>query len=239
MKHNRLRKAVALLLALVLCLSALAACDANKPVETQPKETKPAETKPGKDPVETTAPQEAGLTFPLEESLHFTAFNIKFSDEFLLSNSQAIQLACERANITVDFTEVLGSEAKEKGNLMMTGGEYPDFLIKSGLDLDYYGMEELLIPLEDLIRQYAPNLTKLLDEKNGWNEIAAPDGHIYGLPVINQTVTNGGGNTWINQRWLDNLGLKMPSNEQEFYDVLKAFKEKDMSSMWVPVIVIV
>ena len=30
---------------------------------------------------------------------------------------------------------------------------------------------------------------------------------------------------WINQQWLDNVGLSMPTNADEFYNVLKAFKE--------------
>ena len=32
---------------------------------------------------------------------------------------------------------------------------------------------------------------------------------------------------WINQTWLDNLGLEMPTTPEELYTVLKAFKEQD------------
>ena len=32
---------------------------------------------------------------------------------------------------------------------------------------------------------------------------------------------------WINQTWLDNLGLDVPTTTEELYTVLKAFKEKD------------
>ena len=30
---------------------------------------------------------------------------------------------------------------------------------------------------------------------------------------------------WINQDWLDELGLEIPTNTDELYEVLKAFKE--------------
>ena len=32
---------------------------------------------------------------------------------------------------------------------------------------------------------------------------------------------------WINTQWLDNLGLEMPTTTEEFYQVMKAFKEQD------------
>ena len=32
---------------------------------------------------------------------------------------------------------------------------------------------------------------------------------------------------WINQTWLDNLGLDVPTTTEELYTVLKAFKEND------------
>ncbi len=49
----------------------------------------------------------------------------------------------------------------------------------------------MLIPLEDLIDQYAPNLKKVMEKyPNIKSSITAPDGHIYALPGIDTSTTS-------------------------------------------------
>lgn len=55
------------------------------------------------------------------------------------------------------------------------------------------------------------------------------DGNIYsllgaGLTSVDSSVT---GVQFINTRWLENVGMEMPADIDAFYEVLKAFKEKD------------
>lgn len=53
-------------------------------------------------------------------------------------------------------------------------------------------------------------------------------GAIYGMPEIQtSSVDNFYYQTYINRTWLDKLNLKVPTNNEELYEVLKAFKEKD------------
>jgi putative aldouronate transport system substrate-binding protein len=55
-----------------------------------------------------------------------------------------------------------------------------------------------------------------------------PDGHEYSLPKVVLSEPNAmSRRAWINQKWLDNLGLKTPTTTDELLTVLKAFKEKD------------
>ena len=50
-----------------------------------------------------------------------------------------------------------------------------------------YASQGMLIPLEDMIDEYMPNLKKILDENPQYRkQITAPDGHIYSLPTINE-----------------------------------------------------
>ena len=61
--------------------------------------------------------------------------------------------------------------------------------------------------------------------------ITAPDGHIYSLPWIEELGT--GKNAiqalddipWINKKWLDELGLPMPTTTDELEKDLLAFKD--------------
>ncbi|WP_168120176.1 extracellular solute-binding protein [Paenibacillus sp. HB172176] len=134
-------------------------------------------------------------------------------------------------NIDVDWEDVPTEGFVEKKNLLFASNELPDALFKSGisqLEAVKYGSSGMLIPLEELIDQYAPNLKALLEQyPEIASSITAPDGHIYALPGI---VTLGAGRTdkyWINQTWLNNLGLKAPETTDELIEVLRAFRDKD------------
>lgn len=201
------KKVIALVLATAMSISALAACG----------------TKADSDNDSVEMLEE--VVFPLEEKMSFTGFSV-MTGQYNLEDSLAWKTSLERANIEIDLTSVLTSELKEKRNLLLTGGQYPEVFIKSGLAADEYGMDGILIPLEDLIRKYAPNLTALLDETDGWQYITAADGHVYSLPMGNEE-TPRTTPYWINKKWLDNLGLSEPTNYEELYQVLKAFKEQD------------
>lgn len=201
------KKVISVVLAAVMSISTLAACG----------------TKTGSENEDIKLLEK--VEFPLEEKMSFTGFSV-MTGQYRLSDSLAWQKSLERANIDIELTSVLTSELKEKRNLLLTGGKYPEIFIKSGISADEYGMDGILIPLEDLIRKYAPNLTALLDETDGWQYITAADGHVYSLPMGNEEIPRTTP-YWINKKWLDNLGLAEPTNYEELYQVLKAFKEKD------------
>lgn len=165
------------------------------------------------------------VTFPLEETMSFTGFAVMNGTNELTDNP-AWQYALERANIEIDLTSVLASELTERQGLLLASGQYPELLFKTNVDTTRYGSEGILLPLEDLIRKYAPNLTKALDETDGWKDITEADGHVYSLP--SQADHKVEGNPfWINTKWLKNLGLSMPTSYDELYNVLKAFKTQD------------
>ena len=92
-----------------------------------------------------------------------------------------------------------------------------------------YGTEGVLIPLEDLIDKYAPNIKKILDENPQVRRMAtAPDGHIYSIPWFEDQAHFQYRNTFLlNKTWLDKLGLEVPTTPDELIAVLKAFKEQD------------
>jgi putative aldouronate transport system substrate-binding protein len=92
-----------------------------------------------------------------------------------------------------------------------------------------YGPSGTLIPLEGLIGQYAPRIKDLLDKREDVRKsLTTPDGHQYVLPVVDELIQRVNiDNAFINKTWLDKLGLKIPATHDEFYSVLKAFKEKD------------
>ena len=56
----------------------------------------------------------------------------------------------------------------------------------------------------------------------------AETGEFYFVPCVETSLIDKmDSQAWINQKWLDKLGLKAPTNTKELLDVLRAFKEKD------------
>jgi putative aldouronate transport system substrate-binding protein len=96
------------------------------------------------------------------------------------------------------------------------------------MDSDYSQFPGLFQELNDLIARNAPNITKMFAEKPATKAISTQlDGKIYGLPKYQRywplTVTR----QFVNKQWLDKLNLKVPTNWDELYNVLVAFKTKD------------
>ena len=57
-----------------------------------------------------------------------------------------------------------------------------------------------------------------------------PDGNIYSFPGVYDPEFKSvlsSAKMWVKQSWLDELGLKEPQTTDDFYNMLKAFKEKD------------
>ncbi len=143
----------------------------------------------------------------------------------------------KETNVNVDWTCYVKDQFIDKRNLVLVKGEgLPDIILNadmSTLDLLKYGTQGVIVPVEDLIEKYMPNLKKILDENQSYRKlITAPDGHIYSFPWIEQLGTGKeaiqaiGGMPFINKDWLEQLGLKMPTTTEELENVLTAFKEK-------------
>ncbi|MGG6310940.1 extracellular solute-binding protein [Paenibacillus macerans] len=119
-----------------------------------------------------------------------------------------------------------------KKNLVFASGEYPDVFYAAGLtpaEQMNYGEQGILIPLEGLIDEYAPNFKKVLEEyPDVRKSITAPDGHIYSLPVIEFNQPWYRNPLWYNGDFLEALGMdKLPETTEELYTYLKRVKEED------------
>lgn len=130
----------------------------------------------------------------------------------------------------VEFT--LDVADKEREQLVLNTGDYPHVYLSGRFDhnqLLEWGQRGVLIPLNDLIDQHAPNIKKVLEETPGFLEqITAPDGNIYGLPDYNECRhCRYPHKAWVNMEFLENLGLEMPTTTDEFRDMLIAFRDND------------
>lgn len=154
----------------------------------------------------------------------------------------------ENAGISITW-ETMSDSLSEQVNIRIAGNDLPDAFNAVGFsnyDLTNYGQDGTFIDLTPYINEeYMPNLSKILDEHPDIRAaITMDDGCIYGLPAGEQMGTAGVGKaedhniytipqySMINKTWLDELGLEVPTTLDELHDVLVAFKENDMATMY-------
>jgi putative aldouronate transport system substrate-binding protein len=92
-----------------------------------------------------------------------------------------------------------------------------------------YGSQGLILPLNQYFDTVSVGYKTAFEELSGMREyITTPDGNIYSMPNVDGSLhVQYNCKLWINTHWLKNLGLSMPTTTEEFYQVMKAFKEKD------------
>ncbi|WP_044480366.1 extracellular solute-binding protein [Paenibacillus antibioticophila] len=136
----------------------------------------------------------------------------------------------KQTNVEVDLRIFPNATAKERLNLDLNSGDYADVVggwtLTDSMILTYGVQQKVFIPLEDLFEEYAPNISAILDLPGVREQMTAPDGHIYTIPYVTGD-TSVNYSPYINSKWLQNVGMSMPTTTEEFEAVLKAFKDKD------------
>ena len=142
----------------------------------------------------------------------------------------------EQTNVHVEWRTIQSDQWGDKIQLEMANAKtLPDFVFNAGFgepDLLKYAKQGVIIPLEDYIDKYMPNLSKVFEQAPAYKAMCMDaDGHIWGLPWIEQL---GSEKTaiqlldnmpFINVAWLDFLNLEMPTTVDEFESVLIAFRD--------------
>ncbi|MDL2232443.1 extracellular solute-binding protein [Ruminococcaceae bacterium OttesenSCG-928-L11] len=139
----------------------------------------------------------------------------------------------ETCNVDLSFDLYPASDAASKIRILISSGsDMPDAFLMGNfpaLDVYNYGSEGAIIPLEDYVDTYGTyyQIALASDEKYR-RQLTMPDGHIYSIPDITESIPNSfSQRAWINQSWLDKLGLEIPTTTDELYDVLTAFVNQD------------
>lgn len=139
----------------------------------------------------------------------------------------------EDLNVDLEFVTFPppSTSAKEKlAILISSGSELPDMISMALTDIETYtyGSQGYFIDLEPYMENSSTYLKANMDLDKHIKYIRSADGKIYGMPRVIESLPNDWSyRHWINQTWLDELGLEMPKTTDDYYEVLKAFKEQD------------
>ena len=222
MKRNGIRRLLALGLALAAALS-LTACSGKKAAPKWPK----------------------GTLNPSEEQTEFTIMGGMSALSPGYDDNEVLNKLMDETGIHITWN-TMSDSLSEQVNIRIAGGIMPDAFIGVGFNnyaLAMHGDDGDFIDLTPYITpEIMPNLYGILEEHPSIRAaITMDDGGIYGLPAGEQMGTAGIGKekdysiftipqfSMINKAWLDKLGLEVPTTLDELHDVLKAFKDNDMS----------
>lgn len=153
---------------------------------------------------------------------------------------QNIQKSNWVLNQNLNTSQVQLTDYKQQLALTVSANdELPDVLVGfTGLShyiVNEYGEDGYFMDLTDLIDKYGENykaaFSKLSEEDQKYltkKGTSTKTGGFYAMPSYYATFTDDRMPLiYINQTWLNKLGLQAPTNIDELYTVLKAFKEQD------------
>ncbi len=169
--------------------------------------------------------------FPIvKEKTELTVFVPKPSMIADLDTNEFTKWYEEKTGVHINW-DIASGDTRQAINLRIASGDLPDVFWKCGFspaEVFAYGEQGLFLDLTDYIDNYMYYFKDILSKREDIKTKITTNGAIYGLPTILESVTQPCLNKmWIYQPWLDKLGLELPTTTDEFYEMLKAFKEKD------------
>lgn len=180
---------------------------------------------------------ESTLKFPLAEKTTLTGtISYPANTESNPNKRTIFKRLQKKTNVEINWTAIQSDQWSDKISLEMANTkDMTDFIFSAGFsdnDLLKYSKQGVIIPLEEYIDAYMPNLKKVFDAYPEYKTMCTDtDGHIWALPWIEQlgsgkeAIQTVGNMSFINKKWLDFLGLKVPETISEFEKVLIAFRD--------------
>lgn len=163
------------------------------------------------------------------EKIQLTGLVVKNAITKSVEEMQWMQNAEEKANVEITWQEVPRADWETVKGTLLASGDIPDIIIgaKNFDNADFVTYNGLFEDLSSYIGAES-NIQAMFEEHPELKQISImSDGGIYGVPKYQRFWPSTYLRMYINQEWLDNLGLEAPSTWEELYEVLLAFKEQD------------
>jgi len=219
----RKKKAFVWLLALITLLSVMAGCSKanNEAGNKETASSAPPASSASEKPPEKVEPLKIDITLTTGNLGHVVGSPNINEDKY-------VKKLEELSNTDLTFNLLPHENYNQSMSLLLASGELPDLLQTKGINLPEIAPAidaGVLLPLNDLIDQYAPNLKSKVPAESWKSGRVSKDGVIYGIPGENP-ITNGTV-VYMRKDWLDALGLQIPKTVDEYIEVLKAFRDGD------------
>ncbi|MCE3199473.1 extracellular solute-binding protein [Paenibacillus sonchi] len=127
-------------------------------------------------------------------------------------------------NAIVKYVSVPRSQEIDKLNVLMAAGEAPDISFTyDGTTVTRYAKSKGIYTLDELLEEHGQQLKSYLGEKV--LSYGKYEGKQVSIPGKRTLLAWNG--MFIRKDWLDKLGMPVPTNKDELYDTLVAFRDKN------------
>ncbi|MDE6994977.1 MAG: extracellular solute-binding protein, partial [Lachnospiraceae bacterium] len=243
-----MKKALALILALLLILGTFAACSGENSSQSGTSSDTPSSSNvsEGEDAAEGTR-NINGLQLPIsttgEELRVFYAYNGSVVED--LNTIESVKKMEEATGVHINWIPIPLSELQEKFNTLVTSGEYPDIVMLSFFPTYpggwAKGVEDgVIMNMEQLVQDYMPNYRAALEQNDFGAKQSLSDDHehliFYSLQGTDDTIEGEGVVSGLGYRAdiLEKLGLDEPTTIDELHDVLVKVKESGIEYPFMP-----
>ncbi|NTV88895.1 MAG: extracellular solute-binding protein [Clostridiales bacterium] len=237
------KRIVSLAITVIMALSILGGCGTQTTATTattataaaQDTQAAPAATTAEPAAATTAAEAATAVALPLSKekvNLSYWMFFNPRAEAFLkdMNDNPVYKEAEKRTNVHINFTLVHPMQQAEKFNLAVASDTYPGLVLNmSNLyngGIDKAISDGVVIPLNDKMDKL-PNYKKVTEVSDEARKNAKTDGGNYGeflSVMINET--GAGNGPMVRGDWLEELGIASPETYDDYYNMLKAFKEK-------------
>lgn len=145
-----------------------------------------------------------------------------------INEMQWLQDAEEAAGVDINWEAVTADWDQQIGP-MLSAGDIPDIIVGPNAvnDAQHQQFKGMFVDFNEYLDQM-PNVSALMEDKPVARDMATTlDGEIFGLSKYQRFWPESATKQYINQTWLDNLGLEVPTTWDELHEVLTAFRDND------------
>jgi len=177
-----------------------------------------------------------GITYPIQTDEYLT-FWVRLNAILVAPNfsnfndTDFAQFLEEDTGVRVEYISPPVGQEAEAFSLMVASGDMPDII-----DMTWHTfpggpaaalMNNVILPLNDLIPTYAPDLNYHLRANPDFDRmVKTDDGYYYLFPVMRlDEWTNTTAGLVVRWDWLDYLGLDLPETIEDWHYMLTAFRD--------------
>lgn len=221
-----LSRIICILAVLVMIITIMAGCGGNSTNDAQIADTSGQATA---NTVQESAPADGKLTNDPNATISIGTMDSFYTPASYTTNLPIFAEIEKKTGVKIKWDVVPTTQYNTVMQVRIAAGgdDLPDIVLAVG-DVAKLAQDGIFIPLDDLINKYGKDIQAIYEQYPLTKALNMSDGHIYSISTViagSQTVTPY--THLVRKDWLDKLGLKEPETIDEWYTVLKAFKEND------------
>ena len=215
-----------------LLLPTLAGCQNSEPSKADSKSSESSDSQSA----ESSNVNPAGVFPIVKEPIELTILALQDGERDRGENLFTKEVEA-KTNIKINWMIAPTGTFQEKMNLMFASDDVADIIAAGPSATDRLSKitelslakQKMIIPLTDYYDNLSVAYKEAFEKLDGLRDYSTtPDGEIYSFPNVDGYLHIQYNNKlWINKVWLDTLNLDIPTTIDEFYQVMKAFKEQD------------